>query len=235
MEKMKLIPDRSVDMVLCDLPYGTTRNKWDEIIPFDNLWEQYSRITKPESAIVLFSDGLFTAKLQLSNQKMWRYNLIWDKQRCCDFLNANRKPLKSHEDICVFYRKQPTYNKQCWFAEPYELQKNGTLSSNYGIRQTAWSESKDGARNPLTILSFPRDGKRLHPTQKPVALIKWLIKTYTNEGETVLDNCMGSGSTGVACANLNRDFIGIEMNEEYYNIAYERIRNNQKQMSIEMI
>lgn len=220
---MKDIPDKSIDMILCDLPYGTTRCKWDNIISFDSLWGEYNRIIKDNGAIILFADGIFTAKLVLSNQKIWRYNLVWDKKRGCDFLNANVKPLKSHEDICVFYKKKPTYNKQYWYSTPYSRTKNGTLSDNYGDRKEAWSESETGERNPLSILTFPRDGKRVHPTQKPVALLEYLIKTYTNEGETVLDNCMGSGSTGVAAVNTNRDFIGIELDENYFNIAQKRI------------
>lgn len=179
---MKNIPDGSIDMVLCDLPYGTTRNKWDLIIPFDDLWREYKRVTKDNAAIILFCDGIFTANLIHSNTKMWRYNLVWDKQRGCDFLNANVKPLKSHEDIAVFYRKKPIYNKQCWYAKPYKPTKNGSLSENYGDRKRVVSESKDGARNPLSILSFSRDGDRQHPTQKPVALLEYLILTYSNEG-----------------------------------------------------
>lgn len=220
---MRGIADKSIDMILCDLPYGTTRNKWDAVIPFDALWSQYRRVIKDNGAIVLFCDGMFTAKLIQSNEKMWRYNMVWDKQRGCDFLNANVKPLKCHEDIAVFYKKKPTYNKQPWYSTPYKLTKNGTLSDNYGDRGAAWSESKDGARNPLTILSFKRDVSRLHPTQKPVALLEYLIKTYTDEGMTVLDNCMGSGSTGVACINTNRKFIGMELDEEYFSIASNRI------------
>ena len=220
---MRGIADKSIDMILCDLPYGTTRNKWDAVIPFDALWSQYRRVIKDNGAIVLFCDGMFTAKLIQSNEKMWRYNMVWDKQRGCDFLNANVKPLKCHEDIAVFYKKKPTYNKQPWYSTPYKLTKNGTLSDNYGDRGAAWSESKDGARNPLTILSFKRDVSRLHPTQKPVALLEYLIKTYTDEGMTVLDNCMGSGTTGVACVNTNRKFIGMELGENYFSIASNRI------------
>lgn len=220
---MKDIPDKSIDMILCDLPYGTTRNKWDSVIDFDELWTAYKRIIKDNGAIVLFCDGMFTAKLLTSNPRMWRYNLVWDKQRGCDFLNANVKPLKCHEDIAVFYNRKPTYNKRYWYSKPYKRTKNGTLSANYGDRNKAWSESVNGERNPLTILSFARDSDRNHPTQKPIALLKWLIKTYTNEGETVLDNCMGSGSTGVACVNTGRNFIGIELDENYYNIAKNRI------------
>lgn len=137
------VPDCSVDMILCDLPYGTTRNKWDIVIPFDDLWREYKRVIKPNGAIVLFADGMFTAQLMMSNPKMWRYNLVWDKQRGCDFLNANVKPLKSHEDICVFYQKKPTYNKQYWYSAPYKRTMNSTLSSNYGDRgglgQSRWT------------------------------------------------------------------------------------------------
>jgi site-specific DNA-methyltransferase (adenine-specific) len=224
LELMHDIPDGSVDMILCDLPYGTTKNKWDNVIPFNDLWDQYERIIKDNGAIVLFCDGLFTANLIQSNVRMWRYNLVWDKQRGCDFLNANVKPLKSHEDIAVFYKKKPTYNKQVWYSTPYKKTKNGSLSDNYGDRKEALSESTDGARNPLTILSFARDGDRSHPTQKPVTLLEYLINTYTNEGEVVLDNCMGSGSTGVACVNTGRRFIGMEIDDGFFNIAEKRIK-----------
>lgn len=220
---MRVIPDKSIDLILCDLPYSTTKNKWDNIIPFEQLWNHYKRIIKDNAAIILFADGMFTANLILSNPKMWRYNLVWDKQRGCDFLNANIKPLKSHEDICIFYKKKPVYNKQYWYSTPYKLTKNGSLSNNYGERGEAWTESLDGKRNPLTILSFPKDATKLHPTQKPVALLEYLIKTYSNENDVVFDSCMGSGSTGVACMNTKRDFIGIELDENYFNIAKKRI------------
>lgn len=223
MELMKDLPDNSVDMVLCDLPYGTTRNKWDTIIPLAPLWEQYKRIVKENGAIVLFCDGLFTASLMESQRSLWRYNLIWDKQRGCDFLNANRKPMKSHEDIAVFYKKPPTYNPQYWYSSPYKTSKNGPLSSNYGARGTAASESIDGRRNPLSILSFSRDGNRIHPTQKPVSLCSYLIRTYTYSGDTVLDNCMGSGTTGVSCVETGRDFIGIEKDPMIFASARCRI------------
>lgn len=184
----------------------------------------YKRIIQDNGTIVLFCDGLFMCNLILSNQKMWRYNLIWNKQRDCDFLNANIKPLKSHEEIAIFYKNKPVYNKQYWYSKPYEKVKNGSLSNNYGFRKQAYSESIDGKRNPLSILSFSRDGNRLHPTQKPVALLEYLIKTYTNENDIVLDNCMGSGSTGIACINTNRNFIGIELDENYFKVAQDRIK-----------
>lgn len=193
----------------------------------------YRRIIKDNGVIVLFGDGMFTAKCMLSNPTMWRYNLIWDKQRGCDFLNANIKPLKSHEDIMVFYKKKPTYNKQVWFDKPYKRTKNGSLSNNYGSRNSAWSESKNGERNPLSILRFARDGKRIHPTQKPVALLEYLIKTYTNAGDTVLDNCMGSGSTIVAAIRTNRKYIGFELDNEYYSIAEDRIQKELESISNE--
>jgi site-specific DNA-methyltransferase (adenine-specific) len=222
-ELMKKIPDKSIDMILCDLPYGTTRNKWDSVLNFDELWTAYKRIIKNNGAIVLFCDGMFTAKLLTSNRQMWRYNLVWDKQRGCDFLNANVKPIKCHEDIAVFYKKKPVYNKQYWYSTPYKKTKNGSLSSNYGDRHEAFTESADGARNPLTILSFPKDASRVHPTQKPIPLLQYLIKTYTNEGDTVLDNCMGSGSTCIAAANTNRHYIGFEIEPKYFQIAKKRL------------
>ena len=221
---MGLIPDKSLDLILCDLPYGTTRNKWDTIIPFVDLWKQYERIVKDNGAIILFSDGLFTVQLIQSNTKLWRYNLVWDKGRGCDFLNANVKPLKCHEDIVVFYKRKPTYNKQVWYSTPYKPIRNGSLSDNYGERGEAVSVSENGERNPLTILSFGRDSKKLHPTQKPVSLLEYLIKTYTNEGETVLDNCFGSGSTLEAAVKCGRAVIGFEKETRYYETAAERLQ-----------
>lgn len=227
LELMQDIPNKSIDMVLCDLPYASTRNEWDCAIPFEPLWGGYNRVIKDNGVIALFCDGLFMAELMLSNKKMWRYNLIWDKQRGSDFLNANVKPLKCHEEIAIFYKKKPTYNKQLWYSQPYKKTKNGSLSSNYGERGVAFTESLGGARNPLTIISYSRDGSRLHPTQKPVALLEYLIKTYSNKEETILDTCMGSGSTGIACLNTNRNFIGMELDEKYFNIAKERIEKHQ--------
>ena len=224
--RMKEIPDASIYMILCDLPYGTTKNKWDSVLPLPDLWVQYKRIIKDNGVIALFCDGFFMAQLMLSEPGIWRYNLIWDKQRGCDFLNANVKPLKSHEEIAIFYKKKPIYNKQYWYSTPYKKTKNGSLSSNYGTRGVAFTESQDGERCPLSVLSFPRDGDRVHPTQKPVALCEYLIKTYTNEGDIVLDNCMGSGSTGVACRHTGRSFIGIELDREYFKVAKQRIKSS---------
>ena len=191
----------------------------------------YNRIIKDNGVIALFCDGLFMASLMLSQPKIWRYNLIWKKQQGCDFLNANRKPLKAHEEIAIFYKKQPVYNKQYWYSNPYKKVIAGRKSDNYGDYYSVTSESTDGKRNPLTVLEFPYDKNKLHPTQKPVALLEWLIKTFTNTGALVMDNCMGSGSTGIACINTNRNFIGMELNKEYYEIASERIKKLNEQKS----
>ena len=226
LELMKNIPDGSADMVLCDLPYGTTRNNWDSIIPLDRLWEGYKRVIKENGAIVLFSAEPFTSLLITSNIQWFRYDLIWSKTQGSDFLNANRKPLRSHENICVFYKKQPTYNPQKTDGRPYKAKSGETTSTNFGkFNGNHYTENKDGKRCPLSVLRFSGEHNRgkQHPTQKPTDLLEWLIKTYTNDGETVVDNCMGSGSTGVACVNTSRHFIGIELDEGYFDIAKERI------------
>lgn len=239
LEVMKDIPDRSVDMILCDLPYEQTKNKWDNLIPFELLWSNYNRIIKDNGAIVLFANGMFTAEVMKSNAKAWRYNLVWEKDRPSGFLNAKRMPLRSHEDICVFYKKLPTYNPQTWEGLPLHGMgkkfKEGNLgNNNYGTFNShtnpSAKRSGDTTKQPRSVLKFKRPHPPIHPTQKPVDLLEWLIKTYTNECETVLDNCMGSGSTGVACANTNRKFIGIELEENYFNIAKERIENTYKQI-----
>lgn len=225
---MKDIPDESIDMILCDLPYGTTKNKWDSIIPLDLLWEQYNRIIKSNGAILLFAQTPFDKVLGCSNLKMLRYEWIWEKQQGTGFLNSKKMPLKLHENILVFYKELPTYNPQMRKGfKPYR-QKSGKGSSNYGDQISVVTDS-NGERFPVDILSYPRDKIRFHPTQKPVELLEYLIKTYTNPDCVVLDNCMGSGSTGVACCNLNREFIGIELNEEYYKIACKRILDAKKE------
>ena len=222
LELMKNISDKSIDLILCDLPYGTTQNKWDTVIPFDKLWEQYNRIIKDNGAILLFSQMPFGANLIMSNPKMFRYEWVWEKDNGTGFLNAKKMPLKKHENILVFYKHLPTYNPQMreGFNPYYNVRKNPD-SSNYGDYK-ATPSSSDGTRYPIDIIKFNRD-KGLHPTQKPVALLEYLIKTYTNEGDTVLDNCMGSGSTGVACKNTNREFIGMELDEKYFKVACERL------------
>lgn len=225
---MKDIPDESIDMILCDLPYGTTKNKWDSIIPLDLLWEEYNRIIKSNGAILLFSQTPFDKVLGCSNLKMLRYEWIWEKQQGTGFLNSKKMPLKLHENILVFYKELPTYNPQMRKGfKPYR-QKSGKGSSNYGDQISVVTDS-NGERFPVDILSYPRDKIRLHPTQKPVSLLEYFILTYTNAEEIVLDNCMGCGSTGVACCNLNRKFIGIELNEEYYKIACKRILDAKKE------
>ena len=202
---------------------STTACKWDSIIPLEPLWKQYKRVIKDKGAIVLTASEPFTSKLVMSNLSWFRYDMTWDKTRGSDFLNAKRKPLRSHEDILVFYKNKPTYNPQFWYSEPYKKTKNGTQSDNYGDRDSAYSESKDGKRYPLSIVSFKRDSSRKHPTQKPVKLFEYLIKTYTNKNEIVLDNVIGSGTTAVACLKTERKFIGFEKEEKYYNIALKRI------------
>lgn len=225
LDKMKFIDDKSIDLILCDLPYGVTKNKWDVVIPFDKLWEQYNRIIKDNGAVILFGSQPFTTMLISSNMKYFRYCLVWEKNKFSDFLNAKRKPMKTNEDICLFYKKQPTYNIQYWYSTPYKrwnTQQAVDKQTNYGSHKENKVES-DGRRLPTTVLKFNRVERPKHPTQKPVDLLEWLIKSYTNEGENVLDNCMGIGSTGLAAKNLNRNFVGIELDESYFNQAVEFI------------
>ena len=228
LEIMKNIADNSVDMILCDLPYGTTACKWDSIIPFEPLWEQYKRIIKDKGAIVLTASQPFTTALIYSNIKMFKYELIWDKTFGRQPQLANIQPMKQHENILIFGKGKVTYNPQRELLEkPYFSAGAG---NNAGTKNDHKLRLKKQAKTythktPTSILSFkpPANGKNVHPTQKPVALFEYLIKTYTNENNTVLDNCMGSGTTGVACQHLNRNFIGIELDENYFNIAKERI------------
>lgn len=232
LELMKDIPNKSIDMILCDLPYGTTQNKWDSVIPLDELWKEYKRIIKDNGVIALTSQGIFTAKLMLSNEKWFKYKLVWVKSKATNFLNAKKQPLRKHENICVFYNKQPQYNPQMTEGEPYDkgVRKN-QLTGSYGDFNPVHVKS-EGMRYPTDVVYFKTaesEGKVYHPTQKPVSLLEYLIKTYTNERETVLDNCMGSGSTGVACINTNRNFIGMELDENYFNIAKERIESHKKE------
>ena len=223
LEVMKDIPDGWVDMILTDPPYGTTACKWDSIIPLEPMWEQLKRIIKPNGAIVMTASQPFTTTLIASNMKMFKYCWVWDKGKGTGFLNAKKQPLRSHEDVIVFYSKQCTYNAQMRLGhKPYKCKQGKTKSENYG-KQTGAVTKSNGERYPLNIVKFKRDKDKLHSTQKPVALMEYLIKTYTNEGETVLDFTMGSGTTGVACKNLGRDFIGIELDTEYYDIAVNRI------------
>lgn len=221
---MKEIPDGSVDMILCDLPYGMTRNKWDNVIPLASLWSEYERIIKDNGSIVLFSQMPYTAELVKSNSKLFKYEWIWQKPNGTGFLNANKMPLKSHENILVFYKKLPTYNPQKTPGKAYKCkQGSGSSSWNYDESNGGYITKSDGKRFPKDIILFNRE-TGLHPTQKPVALLEYLIKTYTNEGEIVLDNCMGSGSTCVAAINTGRKYIGFELDEKYFEIAENRIR-----------
>ncbi|QDX95853.1 site-specific DNA-methyltransferase [Brevibacillus laterosporus] len=234
LEGMKLIPDKSIDMILCDLPYGqTARNKWDTVIPFKPLWEQYERIIKSNGAIVLFANGMFTADLMASNKKMWRYNLVWDKVLPSGFLNAKKMPLRSHEDLCVFYKKLPLYNPQ--MVEGDECHSRGkavgksqedfSRNTNYGQFQAV--NTKGNLKYPKSILTFkkPHPSTTQHPTQKSVECIEWLIRTYTNEGDIVLDNCIGSGTTAEAAINTKRSFLGFETEYKYIEIANQRIES----------
>lgn len=229
--KMKEIDDGSIDMILCDLPYGTTQNKWDSIIPLDKLWEEYRRIVKNNGAIVLTSHELFTARLMLSNTQDFKYKWIWVKSKATNFLNAKKQPLRKYEEVCVFYRKQPTYNPQMINGEPYDkgIRKN-QLSGSYGDFEPVRVKS-NGERYPIDLIYFKTaesEGKVYHPTQKPVKLMEYLIKTYTDEGDLVLDNCIGSGTTAVACINLNRNFIGIEKDKDYFQKACDRVGEAKK-------
>ena len=221
-----------VDAIICDPPYGTTACKWDSIIPLEPMWEQLNRIIKPNGAIVMTASQPFTTTLIASNMKMFKYCWYWDKVRGSNFATVKKRPFNSVEDVAVFYGSQPTYNPQMWEVKPY-TRKQGRVgdAKQTGLFQKEVVTISDGKRYPLTIIRASKESG-LHPTQKPVALMEYLIKTYTNEGETVLDFTMGSGTTGVACVNTHRNFIGIEMDDTYFNIAKERIENTKVQYPI---
>ena len=234
-EIMKDIPDRSVDLILCDLPYGTTKCSWDIIIPFDELWKQYKRIIKDNGAIVLFGQEPFSSLLRTSNLDMYRYDIYWEKERLTNIMQVKKRVGKTIETISVFYKNQPTYNPQMikYDGKPRSNKvKNGKLGKlvDDNNDKSVKEYVDTGYRYPTQVWKFKRDTltSNLHPTQKPVALLEELIKTFSNEGDTVLDNCMGSGSTGVASINTNRDFIGIELDENYFRIAKERIQSDSK-------
>lgn len=226
LERMKEIPSGSVDMILTDPPYGTTACKWDSIIPLEPMWEQLKRVIKPNGAIVMTAQTPFDKVLGASNLQMLKYEWVWEKTAATGHLNANKSPMKAHENILVFYKRQPTYNPQKTTGhKPVNsyTKRNGD-GDCYG-KTVEVSGGGNTDRYPRSIQVFASDKQkiRLHPTQKPVALMEYLIKTYTNEGEAVLDFAFGSGTTGVACVNLNRKFIGIELDENYFNIGKERI------------
>lgn len=229
---MKNIPNEYIDMILTDLPYGTTKCKWDIVIPFEPLWEQYNRIIKSNGAILLFGQEPFSSLLRMSNIKDYKYDYYWEKERLTNISQVKRRAGKTIETISVFYKKQPTYNPQMIKYEGVPRSnkvKDGKLGNliDEGGKKKVFEYKDTGWRYPTQLLKFQRDCLTcsLHETQKPVALLEYLIKTFTNEGEIVLDSCMGSGSTGVACKNTNREFVGIELNKEYFDIAKNRIEN----------
>lgn len=228
---MPNIDDKSIDLILADLPFNQTKNKWDILIPFEDLWMNYNRIIKDNGAILLFAQGIFSAQLIMSNPKMYRYDLIYKKgERVSGFLNANRQPLRNHEQILCFYKKQPTYNPI--FNEGMPLHGKGTkyknkinTNNNYGDYDSQKDDDRKGStkKYPKSVLNFEKPHPAKHPTEKPVSLCEYLIKTYSNEGEIVLDNTMGIGTTCVAAKNTNRYYIGIEKDDNYFNIAKERL------------
>ena len=232
LERMKEIPDGSIDMILTDPPYGTTACKWDSIISLEPMWEQLKRIIKPNGAIVMTASQPFTTTLISSNMGMFKYTWVWEKSHPTGFALAKKRPLKYHEDVCIFYSKQPTYNPQMWQGKPNHGDNNHLTGALNNAKSQpnlkAVKAKKDGVKYPKDTLKVNSHNRAdlSHPTQKPVALMEYLIKTYTNEGETVLDFTMGSGTTGVAAKNLNRDFIGIELDEGYFEIAKGRINGN---------
>lgn len=229
LEWMPHLEDKSIDMIFCDLPFGTTRVSWDSVIPFKPLWEQYERIIKDNGAIVLNASQPFTSALIMSNPKLFKYLWVWEKSKATGFLNSKKRPLVAHEDVCVFYKKQPTYNPQMTVGNAYNkgVRKEQTLDDVYGSFNQVEVKS-EGLRYPRSVQYFKTaesEGETFHKTQKPVALCEYFIKTYTNEGEVVLDNCLGSGTTVIACMNTNRNFIGIEQGLDYCEIANERIKS----------
>lgn len=233
LELMKDIPDKSIDMILCDLPFQVTSCSWDIIIPFDKLWSSYNRICKDKASIILFGTQPFTSKLILSNEKDFKYEIIWIKHQSTNPMFAKKGILKAHENICVFYKNQPTYNPQIEYDKPYggfKSRLGKKVGEVYGDNlKSQHRDNPDGERYPVSFIYFSNPNKnKQHPTQKPLALCEYLIKTYTNENDTVLDNCMGSGTTCLAAKNLNRQFIGIEKEKEYYDICVKRIFGEQK-------
>lgn len=226
LERMKEIPDGSVDMVLCDLPYGTTACKWDNIIPFVPLWEHYNRIAKINAAMIFCGAEPFSSLLRMSNTKYYKYDWVWDKVKGTGFLNAKKQPMRNHELVSVFYRKQCKYNPQKTrgHANKKSIRKIHLQTDVYGDMGGNVYESTERYPRSIQVFSSDTQNSSFHPTQKPLALMEYMIRTYTNEGDVVLDNCMGSGTTGVACVNTNRKFIGIEMDENYFNIASNRIK-----------
>jgi len=224
---MKSIDDKSIDMILCDLPYGSkkrkiTWNNWDNEINSSLLFKEYRRIIKNNAIIVLTAMPPFSSKLIIDNIDIFKYEWVWEKEAGTGFLNAKKMPLRSHENILIFYFNQPTYNPQFTEGKPYTTTK-GSLSTNYCNSDKIVTTKNEGKRYPKTIIKIDRERKNIHPTQKPIALFEYLIKTYTNEGDLVLDNCIGSGTTAIACMNTNRQYIGIEKDNTYFELANKRI------------
>jgi site-specific DNA-methyltransferase (adenine-specific) len=237
LELMKDIPNGSIDMILCDLPYGTTQNKWDSVIDLDQLWKHYERIIKDDGAIALTAQGLFTAKLIMSNEKLFKYKIVWIKSKSTNFLNAKKQPLRKHEDICLFYKKQPTYNPQMTNGDAYDKGiRKDQYTGSYGYFKPKHVKS-NGERYPNDVVCYEEqpiddfvyvktaesEGPVLHPTQKPVALFEYLVKTYSRENDLVLDNCAGSGTTAIACLNTNRQFIVMEQDPNYFEKIKKRV------------
>ena len=238
LEGMKRIPDGTIDAVICDLPYGTTANKWDSVIPFDKLWAEYKRIIKRGAPIVLFAQCPFDKVLGCSNIEWLKYEWIWMKEQGTGGLNSNHQPSKEHENILVFseYSASPTgqpmtYNPQFEAGKPYKISRPPKTSDNYNAA-AGGTFYNEGKRYPHSIIQFSRDDGGFHPTQKPVDLLRYLVLTYTNEGDTVLDNCMGSGTTAIACIKERRHFIGFELSKEYFDKAVRRIKAEQAQLTL---
>lgn len=225
LEGLKQLDDKSVDMILCDLPYGGTNNEWDTIIPIELLWKQYKRILKEQGIIILTATQPFASRLIMNDLKMFRYDLIWEKNSATGYLNANRMPLRNHESILIFYNSLSIYNPQKTEGKPYKIVRKN-YSTNYRKTKNLYQETNniDGRRFPKSVIKFSSDKEKLHPTQKPLALFKYLILTYSEEGALILDNCMGSGTTAVACKQTGRNFIGFEINQDYIKITEERLK-----------
>jgi site-specific DNA-methyltransferase (adenine-specific) len=244
-EQMKFIPDKSIDMIFCDLPYGTTACKWDSVIPFKELWEQYERIIKPNKAIVLTASQPFTSALVMSNPKLFKYEWIWQKTRFSGNLNATRMPLKAHESVLVFAKIKAPYYPIKTEAPEHLIDRRKNVNPSIVKDGGAYNGSKgfvnirkkdDGTRYPTTIQAFKNpNNNSLHPTQKPIELVEYFIKTHSNENDTVLDNTFGSCTTGIACINTNRNFIGIENNMDYFNISLKRVEEKRKEKDFNLI
>ena len=226
LQLMKVIPNKSVNLICADLPYGTTANKWDSVIPLQELWTEYERLLAPKGNIILFGSGLFAFKLALSNEKLFRYDMVWKKSKCGSPLTAKYMPMKKHEMVLVFGKSASYYNPQMTVGTPYKRKwtPNKVNNMEYGIAGVVTNNT--GTRHPITVLDYPQQWRRqdqMHPTQKPVELLEWIVNSYSKENDVVMDNTMGSGTCGVACKKLNRNFIGMEKDETYFNKAQMRI------------